>query len=83
MTDAFDPLITKCGRAESNSGKGFTPETLKQHQQDCPTCNPHAWLKFQYETITGEAWEDPIGADEDTPDGAYWALMAEQNGLFP
>ena len=78
-----EELYTPCGRVESGSGKPFTPETLEQHKKDCPTCNPYKSLKYHYEQATGEEWEDPIGADKDTPDGAYWALMAEQNGLFP
>jgi hypothetical protein len=33
-------FIPKCGRVESASGQPFNPITLKQHERDCPVCNP-------------------------------------------
>lgn len=33
-------LVAKCGRTESNNDRPFNSETLKQHEHDCPVCNP-------------------------------------------
>lgn len=65
MSEAFDPLIPPCGKAESNSYKSFTPETLKQHEFDCPTCQLIA------------IGIDPFDDYDGVPDGAYFAMQAE------
>lgn len=71
MTEVFDPLITPCGKAESNSYKTFTSETFKQHQLDCPTCQLIA------------LGIDPSDNIDEESDGVYWAMQLEKEGWFP
>jgi hypothetical protein len=77
-------LVTKCGRRYSRSVKLFTPETLAQHERDCPACNPEVAARLRrrgrdhdplYELATD------IGG-EDLPDGAFWALCHELGGTL-
>lgn len=72
MTDL--PLFAYCGRVESNSCKPFTPETLEQHQMDCPHCQAEALDPFG---------QGAMNNDGDIPDGAYWAMQLEKEGWFP
>jgi len=66
----------KCGKQTSNSGKPFTAQTLAQHTKDAHTKR--------------EGWEegDPtfeltdMVADNDMPDGAYFALAHELGELW-
>lgn len=62
-------LKTSCGRTSSNSGKPFIPESLAQHERDCKVCNETAYL-------------DDLPIADDEPDGVYWAMVAECEGLI-
>lgn len=55
-----------CGATRSRSKKPFDKETLKQHERTC-----------RKQERDSTILEDELG-DEDTPDGAYFAMAAEQ-----
>lgn len=76
-------LTTKCGRTVSTKGKPFTHATLRQHEQDCPQCNPGARKVHRRRHDPKEdGLDDDIldMIDDDLPDGAYWAMYNELEG---
>lgn len=60
-----------CGKSKSNRGNLFTEETIKQHVMDVHIKNPN-WQQGD------PAFEETcLFADDDMPDGAYFALAWE------
>ena len=67
-------IITICGKWRSSSGKEFTLETLMQHEKDCKNCK-----KIMNGDPTFEKTD--LIADDDMPDGAYFAMAWEMGEL--
>lgn len=60
-----------CGRIKSRSGKPFTVQSLKQHLRDA---HLHEIGDYYFELTD-------MLADDDMPDGAYFALAHELGEL--
>lgn len=65
-------LVAPCGRTESRAGREFTSESLRQHEATCPDC-----LNGDEPDFSGTN----IVADDDMPDGAYFAIAHELGEL--
>ena len=70
-------MKSPCGRTKSRSGKKFTTQSLAHHIQDCHDCRNK---RVRYDDEPDFELTNMI-ADEDMPDGAYFALAHELGEL--
>ena len=63
-------MTAVCGAITSKDGKPFTPETLRQHDRDCPKCRhfyaKSAFLAEVIQPLPEEDDEEAQRRDDDT-----------------
>ena len=67
-------IIPRCGKQQSNSGKQFTEQSVKEHELHCVNCLSIKWQESGLD-INGRV--KPLCDNDDMPDGAYWAMKLE------
>ena len=58
-------MVTKCGKTRNAKGKPFTIQGFREHEQNCPKCDPKRHKRHQRIHCN------------DIPDGAYFCLVHE------
>ena len=73
-------IITKCGKQQSNTGKLFTEQSVKEHELHCVNCLSIKWREAGLD-INGRVKQrrarHPWLEEYDEPDGALLAMMRE------